>query len=97
MGTPRWREKLFRGCLNVNYGTNRERDFFRAATGGRRVGMSGRGRASRPLSPRRPEGLSASSRDRPQGAIVERNDAPGVPRPVTLSQPALVCCVGEPE
>jgi len=62
MGTPRWREKLFRGCLNVNYGTNRERDFFRTATGGRRVRMSGRGRASRPRPPRRPEGFSASSR-----------------------------------
>ncbi len=25
------------------------------------------------------------------------NELPGVPRPVTLSQPGPVCCVGEPE
>jgi hypothetical protein len=53
-GPRRWSENLFRGCLNVNYGTNRERDFFGAATGGRRVAMSGRDRATRPLSPQRP-------------------------------------------
>jgi len=29
--------------------------------------------------------------------IKSRNDAPGEPRPVTLSQPGPVCCVGDPE
>jgi hypothetical protein len=44
-----------------------------------------------------PRAAVRSMRAIPYRPIKLRNALPGVPRPVTLSQPGAVCCVGEPE